>query len=475
MNFPDHSVFKKTFEREVVKIMRDFRVPGMSILIAKNGDPIYERSFGYRDIAGRKPATKDTLYGIASITKSMTCLAILQLHQAGKLNINDPVSNYLPLELAVKVKPITLHHLMSHSSGMPCLNSYEFVMVNQGYIANIPVLPLGNWDDFYLHVNDARDELIYPPNEKYFYWNGGFTLLSQIIEKVSGIPYEEFMKVNILQKLGMNRSSYYREDLERDQDVSIGYNNKWLETGFKRSPTPHLSSPFVSGAGGLNSSVKELTNYLQYHLNNGVYENNRIIDEKLLQEMYKPHNPNIKNLHTEFYGYEPNSKEYYGYGLKVYENYYGYTLVTHQGVSGVSGGNIGFIPELKISVVQLYNVSWLPSHLFHSAILLMLGKNPKEVMPFYIRRDHYKRLCGKYESYKGTTKISVEKKHGMLYLKDENWVEKVLYPLIPKTTGPVVTEFYIILPYGTLEILFTTPANGSITCDYERRLLHKKA
>jgi hypothetical protein len=261
--------------------------------------------------------------------------------------------------------------------------------------------------------------------------------------------------------------------LENDTNVSVGYNYEPLKNGFKRSPTPHLTGPFVAGAGGLNASAKDLTSYLQCHLNKGVYNNNRLLDENLLQEMYKPHNTNITNPQTEFYGYEPNSKEYYGYGFRIYPNYYGYTLIAHIGVSGVSGGNIGIIPELKISVVQLYNVFWIPGHLFHTAMMLILGKNPSKEMPFYRRRDHYKRLCGYYEAYKKICKVKIENRLGMLYLIDENWADKSVFPLIPKSTDPEEVEFYSMFPFGTLETSFKIHDDGSITCDYERRLLHK--
>ncbi|PWI46932.1 serine hydrolase, partial [Candidatus Heimdallarchaeota archaeon B3_Heim] len=250
--------FRKIFEHEVIDVMRDFKVPGMSVLITKDNDVIYDRGFGYGDLTKRKPATSDTLYGIASITKSMTCLAILQLFQNGKLNIHDSISKYLPIELNFKDKPITLHHLMSHSSGMPSLDTYAFIMVNQGYNANIPTLPLGTWDDFYSLVNEAQSELLSPPESKYYYWNGGFTLLGQIIEKVTGMSYAEYMKQEIFNKLGMSRSTFFREDLDTDPNVSSGYVYDLDGKNIKRTPTPHLSSPFISSAGGMNTSAKEL-------------------------------------------------------------------------------------------------------------------------------------------------------------------------------------------------------------------------
>ncbi|MHA1993569.1 MAG: serine hydrolase [Candidatus Hodarchaeales archaeon] len=466
--------FKKIFEREVVDVMRDFKVPGMSVLIKKDNKVIYDRGFGYRDLAKRKPATSDTIYGIASITKSMTSLAILQLSKEGKLDIHKPITDYLPIELEGKDKPITLHHLMCHASGMPCLDTYAFIMVNQGYNANIPTLPLGTWDDFYSLVNGAQSELVSPPGSKYYYWNGGFTLLGQIIEKVTGMSYEEYMQQKIFNKLGMNRSTFFREDLEHNHDVSSGYSYNLDGKNIKRTSVPHLSSPFVSSAGGLNTSAIELSNYLQAHINNGEYEGNQIFDEQLLKEMYKPHNQYSTVKNTELYGYGPELESYYGYGLRIYRNYYGYTLITHHGYSGFSGGIIAIIPELKLSYVQLYNVAWIPQHPAHAAFVALIGKNPEEVIPYYKRRSHYTQLCGNYQSYKEIAKINIEKRGGMLYLTDENWVDKVVLPLIPKDlSNPKIVDFYSILPTGTIDIHFEKQNNGSFICEYERRIFRK--
>lgn len=107
--------FKEKFDREAVRLMRDSKVPGMSISITRNQQILYERAFGSREWQGGKPASIDTLYGIASITKSMTCVALLQLHQEGKLNIYDPISKYVPVKIGFEDDPITIHHLMCHA------------------------------------------------------------------------------------------------------------------------------------------------------------------------------------------------------------------------------------------------------------------------------------------------------------------------------------------------------------------------
>lgn len=464
--------FKREFEYETVKLMRDAKIPGMSLLITKDGETIYQRAFGLRKKKDVKPATIDTLYGTSSITKSVTSLAIMQLFQAGKLDIHAPISDYLPVDIGFKDNPITSHHLMSHSSGVPALHTFYFAQMNQElYPGKTPMIPLGNWDDFYFHINEAKDEVISPPGTKFYYWNGAFALLSQIIEKVSGKPYEEYVKENILLPLDMKRSTYSHKEAEQDGDDSRGFNFIWKENQINRYPQDMLSSPFTAGSGGLISSVVEMTNYLQCFLNNGEFRGKKLLSEDLVQEMVKPHNTNITD---SFHEYVPDVKLGYGYGWRVYENFHGNTLIAHRGVSGVTGGLIGYMPELNITFAQLYNVSYLPRILKHLAFILLMGKEPKEVMPYYIRRKHYNDLCGRYEAFKKILTIDVQERNGLLYLEGDFWDGRLSHPIIPKSKNPKVMEFYCITPYGNMDVNFTKLSSGEMTFEYERYLMRKK-
>jgi len=465
----DLEEFKKLYEREVVKSMRDGSVPGMSVLITRNGETIYERNFGSREWTGTKPATSDTLYGIASMTKSMTCVAILMLHEQGKLSINDPISKYILVKLQKDDKPISIHHLMSHSSGLPNLGSYEVSIRNEDLTTfNGQNIPMGNWDDFYFYVNHAQDWLLSDPEEKFYYNNDGFTMLSQIIAKVSGVRYEDFMTDNLLRPLGMTRSTFSRADLELDNDASKGYSSKREANRMKREPKPHLSSQFNSGAGGLNSSTSEMTKYLQFHLNNGQVGDRQLLSPQLLNKMYEPHNKHI--LSENFLLYDDHSS--YGYGLSIIENYHGYKLIRHGGASGVAGGVIIFIPELNITYTHLYNVGWFTMHLAHIALYSLLGINPKEI-PFLKRRSHYRRLQGEYSSYMKNIQGKIILKDGLLYLETDI-IEKSSVPLVPvNPKDPEPLTFYLYGPYGRLSIPFFIHEDSTITFDFERNVMKK--
>ncbi len=475
MNTPevDMKNFAKKFEKEVVKVMRDLKVPGISVYITRDNNEVYNRSFGLRESGKNvKPATKDTLYGVSSITKSITCFGILQLHEQGKLNIEDPVSKYVPFDLQFKDKPILIKHLMSHSSGVPSLNTFYFSQQSQKLVRNNPPeFPMGNWDDFYFHLNEASTEILSPPDTKYYYWNAGFVLLGQIIEKISGQKYEEYIDKNILTPLGMNRSTFSNKKAEEDSDTSRGFNYGLANNEMFREPKDLLSGPFIAGAGGLISSVREMTNYILCHVNGGEYKGVRILGEDLVKEMWQPHNKNVQAQYFHFY---PDMSATYGYGWKIFENFFGYRLITHGGMSGVSGGWIGFIPELQLTYVQLQNVNWIPLHLMLNAFALLLGKDPEEAIPFYKKKKHLKALSGRYETYKRTLKIDIQLRDGLLFLTDENWVDKNITPLIPKNDDPECMDYYIITPAGKMDVLFTKHGNGEITFDWERFIFHKK-
>jgi CubicO group peptidase (beta-lactamase class C family) len=463
----DFKSFKKLYDGEVNKLMRAGKVPGFSVLITKDGDTVYERSYGYREWNGSKPANSDTIYGIASITKSMTAFAILQLHEAEKLNINDPINKYLPIDIGSPDYPILIKHLLSHSSSIPNLGSYETQIKNEDLTEFSSIhLPMGNWEDFYFHINEASDWVTSKPGEKFYYSNDSFTMLSKIVAEVSGLEFEEYLRQNLFEPLNMKRSTFSREDLEEDDNVSKGYSTNVKEEELIRLPRNHLSGPFQSGAGGLNSSVYELTQYLLMHVNNGRYNNRQLLTEELIKEMRKPHNKNNQSENLFF----PYRVSNYGFGFAIVDDFYGYTLIFHGGASGVAGGMVAFIPELKITYTHLYNVGWLSTHMMLIALLSLIGQDPLKELPYLKRREHFNNLCGSYHGYKKTISIEIIQNGGQLYLE----YSKSKVPIIPVDPEAIEPwEFYIYNEFGRLKIRFSLDKENKLILEYERNLMRK--
>jgi len=170
--------------------------PGATVLMAKDGKIIYRKAFGMANLELKVPMQPENVLHLASITKQFTSVSILMLMDQGKLSLQDPLSKYIAD--FPRGNEITLHHLLNHTSGIKSYtNLPEFRTKTRLDIS--PEEIISNFKSLPLEFN---------PGEKYEYTNSGYVLLGYIIEKLSGMSYEEFIQKNIFDKLGM-RNSYY--------------------------------------------------------------------------------------------------------------------------------------------------------------------------------------------------------------------------------------------------------------------------
>ena len=225
--------------------------PGGAVLVAKDGKVIYEKGFGIEDINNKKSIDTKTLFNIGSISKTFVAYGILQLAKEGKLSLNDDIYKYFPdfknTSIAKKVK---LYHLLTHTSGLPDIRKTQTDSV------------------FYLTAKDEEnwspikhaDSLEFEPGTKYNYSNPAFNALALIIEKVSGMKWQEYIKKNIMEPSGMQTSTI-TDGPYPESGVSHGYvfdGTKYHEKDYGEEPTFA-----ASGNGGVWSSVDELWKYEQ--------------------------------------------------------------------------------------------------------------------------------------------------------------------------------------------------------------------
>lgn len=170
-----------------------------NVLVAENGKIAYERSFGYADFSGKKPATRDTLFPLASISKTLTATAILQLYEKGKLRPADPVVKHLP---AFPYPEITIRHLLSHSSGLPPYNAF-FDSAKEAD----PKKVFTN-ADFLPGLVAGKKPLVYPPGTNWNYDNVNYIVLAIILESVSGTPFDDYIENRILRPAGMRETVF---------------------------------------------------------------------------------------------------------------------------------------------------------------------------------------------------------------------------------------------------------------------------
>src|SRR4051794_5068225 len=201
-------------------VRRKHRAPGMAVAVALDGAEVYAEGSGEREIGTGAPVTPDTVFGVASVTKSFTALAIMQLAEAGKLAVDDPVTRYLPefrTPDPAATRAITLHHFLTHSAGFPPLPSRFFAFARSAegdpaaggkpaWAADHP--PIDTYEDLMDYLAAGGYEMLGPPGAQFSYCNEGFALLGAIVERVSGEGYEVYVHRHILEPAGMEQSGY---------------------------------------------------------------------------------------------------------------------------------------------------------------------------------------------------------------------------------------------------------------------------
>lgn len=452
--FPEEA--RKRLEEYIAKTMAQVHIPGLSIALVKEGEVVYARGFGARNLENDIPATPDTLYGVGSCTKSFTALAIMQLVEQGKLDVQDPVNEYLNLKLGFEEDPITIHHLMSHSSGVPSLGMAG-ILISKMTGRPRYWIPMSDTEDFLSHLNGAQEEVVTRPGGRYFYFNSGFTLLCEIVERVSGMRYEDYIKEKILKPLKMNRSTFLKEEFEKDPDIMTAYRR---EDDGTITPTVHPFHRLIYAPGGLLSSVIECTNYLIANIDGGVFNGTRIIEESLLEEMHKIQIKTSKNIFGTLG---------YGYGWGIQENFFGHTQIGHSGSTGVSSARLAFIPDENIGVALAANSGSSVST--DVPLALLLDKDPDEELPFLKVEKRLSMLEGKYEAYKKLNKVSVVRRGSLLFLVRGQ--EEIGTPLIPESVTMEDLKFYIYSMGSKTLVEFTIGPKGEIDLYLERWWLHK--
>ncbi len=235
----------QSLEKEIDNVISSIyssEEPGISILVAKDGKPIYRKAFGKANLELDVPMTTQNVFEIGSITKQFTAVAILMLQEQGKLSTEDEITKYIP-DYPVNDKKITIHHLLNHTSG---IKSYTG-MDSFRKLARTDMTPKELIDVF---KNEPMD---FDPGEEFRYNNSGYILLGYIIEVITGDTYENFIENNIFKTIGMN-SSYYGSNAELIKNRASGYK---LE-GDKFLNADYLSMTLPYAAGSLMSTVDDL-------------------------------------------------------------------------------------------------------------------------------------------------------------------------------------------------------------------------
>jgi len=439
--------------------MSETKLPGLSVAIVKGDEVIWTRAFGFRDLENGLAVTSNTLYGIGSVTKSFTALSIMQLAEEGKLNIDDPVDTYVPINIRPGGDLIRISHLMNHSSGVPAL-AYAEAVIRGATGAGENWLPIASCSDLLTFMNDAQDWTLGRPGERWFYLNEGYALLGYIIEKCSGMTYEEYVQKHVLALLGMKRSFFSKEEVEKDTDAATPY---IVTREGERKPSTY---PYggISSDGALISNVLDLSKYIAMYLKSGEYGGVRLLSRKSVETMKTPQVALPKR--------GPFGQESYGYGLSITPDFLGHKLVGHGGSVLVSTAYIGFIPEQGVGIALLANGSgYSLSQLGMYGLAILLEKDP-EKLPFVQREKVLTELVGTYETYKGTMNVQVKRKGDFLTIESKDRYTDLVVPLVPEEIEGENRTFYT-LGAGVKQPVEFRVREAGVDLIYERYLLRK--
>jgi len=394
-------------ESFVFEKMSSSRLPGLSLALVKDGDVVYARGFGQADIGKSRAATPQTLYGAASITKSFVAIAILQLAERGLLAVSDPVEKFVPCPIPSKGgATIRLEHLLTHTSGMPALAYIEAVLRHAHGIGGCP-LPIGTPRDVLTFVHGSDDWAETAPGERWFYLNEGYVLLGEIIAKVSGQPYDQYITENILRPLEMSRSFF------AEADVTRGDGGEHLATPYvlPRGGGPPRAGRYLynvlGGDAALITNALDLARYAAMFLRRG----EGVMSDASFDAMIRPRVPLPSRPMPELWGNAPATPprpSHYGFGVSISDDFLGETLIGHAGSLIVSTSYVGFMPRSNVGVAVLTNGNgYAMPQLAKVALAVLLDRDPHAELAFLKTEKVLKDLSGFYETYRGTLKAKV--------------------------------------------------------------------
>lgn len=299
-----------------------------NILVAVNGQPVFEQSYGFANLEFDVKNTKDTKFCIGSLTKQFTSMAIFILFEQGKLKLTDYISNYID-NLPTAWKEITIYQLLTHSSGIVHSWSTEKFLKTMSLQKTLDEV-VRFYYDFPLKFN---------PGENYNYSGPGYFVLAKIIENISGLSYEDFLKQEIFEKTGMENTGAYNP-LNIYKIMASGY-----QKGKNKLRKPdYIYLPILTGGGNLYSTLNDLLKW------SWTLENNLLISESTKGKMLTP------NFNTYACGIGVEKIKFEG------QENVNSTNIPDSVVSLVHGGwvpgytsRINMFPEKNILIVQLSN------------------------------------------------------------------------------------------------------------------------
>ena len=300
-SFPEEQTSKA-----ITYVMDEFQAVGISAAVVKDGKIVYNQSFGYKDLATKTPLANDDIMRIASISKSFTATSLLQLVDKGILSLDDDVSDLIGFRIRNPHHPdvpITLKMVLSHTASIKDKEDYFT-------LDHLNPAVYGDCVESYFE---------YKPGEGYNYSNMGLNLAGTILEKVSGVRFDDYVRENVIHKLGLY-GGHNIDSLDANKFARIyaSRNGEYVESeGAYRNRSEDMpdyvfgySAPIFSPTGGVKISAHDLAVYMMMHMNYGEYKGVRLISEE-----------NAKIMQTPVWLVQKGDEERYALCLKEFVDY----------------------------------------------------------------------------------------------------------------------------------------------------------
>ncbi|UCH60367.1 MAG: beta-lactamase family protein [Anaerolineales bacterium] len=304
--------------------MAENHIPGAMVAVVEDGSLLLAKGYGYANLEGQVPVDPErTLFRIGSVSKLFTWTAVMQLVEQGQLSLDSDINQYLDFAIpATFPEPITLRHLLSHTAG------FEDKGSNMHKLQAEQMNPL----DGYLKAN--LPGRVFPPGEVVAYSNYGTSLAGYIVERVSGLPFSEYVEQNIFAPLGMVHSSF-RQPLPDTLAADMA-------TGYNYTNGQYVAGSFVFDqsypAGAMSASVTDMARFMIAHLQNGELDGQRILREETARQM-----------HSQLYTPDPRLNGGIAYGF--FENTVnGQRVISHGGNLVTFLSHLSLIPEQNVGI-----------------------------------------------------------------------------------------------------------------------------
>jgi CubicO group peptidase (beta-lactamase class C family) len=309
-----------------------------SLTLAKDGNVLYSRSFGYSQISGneKKPLTAETKYRIASITKTYTAVMIFQLVEEGKLRLGDTLDKFFPQ--VPNAARITIGQILAHRSGIP------------------DIQPDGSWgkqprtkDEVVARISQGQPK--FEPDARHLYSNTGYFVLGYIVEKVGGKPYPEALEERITSKIGLEDTyaGTGNTDPSKNEALSYRYVGGWKESA-------ELNFSVLGGAGSILSTPADMTKFIQ------ALFNLKLVSHDSLKQM-------------------TTMRDGEGMGLVTF-SFAGRTLYGNTGGSGSSGAWMAYFPEEKLALGYTTNAKIYPVSNIVGGVFDLYWNRPFQIPTF---------------------------------------------------------------------------------------------